>query len=215
MPSAAEKIQFSEAFLEDATVVGREGSAFTVRAGNRRLEAQRATGCLVEPVEGDRVLLAWLGDARFSLSGLARAPRAPSRLSVDGDLEIRVPAGRFAVASQEGIELVTAGEASVTAAEIDVHASRGKLFVEVLEALGEKVEAQWTEVKVVAERVDSIFERLHQRVDRAYRFVREMDQLRAAHIDHRAEKTARLHAENAVITADDVVKVDGAQVHIG
>src|ERR1700679_2503231 len=110
MPSAAEKIQFSEAFLEDATVVGREGGAFVVRAGNRRLEARRATGCLVEPEEGDRVLLAWLGDERFILSVLAREAGAPSRLSVEGDMELRVPAGRFVVASQDGIDLTTAGE---------------------------------------------------------------------------------------------------------
>ena len=215
MSSAAEKIQFSEAFLEDATVVGREGSAFAVRAGNRRLDARRATGCLVEPEEGDRVLLAWLGDERFILSVLTRPAGAASRLSVEGDLELRVPAGRFVVASQDGIDLTTAGEANVTAAELNVNAVRGKLFVETLEALGERVEASFSHVKVVAERVDQVFERLHQRVARSYRFVREMDQLRAAHLDYRAEKTARVHAENAVITADEVVKVDGAQVHIG
>jgi hypothetical protein len=215
MPSAAEKIQFSEAFLEDARVIGREGGAFAVRAGNRRLEARRAAGCLVEPEEGDRVLLAWIGDERFILSVLAREPGAASRLSVDGDLELRVPAGRFVVASQHGIDLTTAADANLTAGELNVTAARAKLFVQALEALGERVEAQWSRAKIVAEKVDGIFERLHQRVARSYRFVREMDQVRAANLDYRAEHTARVHAENAVITADDVVKVDGEQVHIG
>jgi hypothetical protein len=216
MPSAAEKIQFSEAFLEDATVVGREGPAFAVRAGNRRLEARRATGCLVEPEEGDRVLLAWIGDDRFILSVLSReAPAAPTRLSVEGDMELRVPGGRFVVASQEGIDLTTAGETSVTTGALHVNAVEGKLVVQTLEALGERIEASFSHAKLVAERVDSVFERLHQRIARSYRFVREMDQLRAGHIDYRAEHVARVHAENAVITADDVVKVDGAQVHIG
>ncbi len=177
MSSAAEKIQFSEAFLEDATVVGREGPTFAVRAGNRRLEARRATGCLVEPEEGDRVLLAWIGDERFILSVLTREAGATSRLSVEGDMEVRVPAGRFVVASQEGIDLTTAGEANVTAGKLNVSAVEGKLFVQTLEALGERVEASFSAVKVVAERVDQVFERLHQRVARSYRFVREMDQL--------------------------------------
>jgi hypothetical protein len=215
MPSAAEKIQFSEAFLEDATVVGREGGAFVVRAGNRRLEARRATGCLVEPEEGDRVLLAWIGDERFVLSVLVREAASPTRLSVEGDMELRVPGGRFIVASQEGIDLTTPGETNVTAGKLNVNAVEGKLVVQTLEALGERLEASFSHARILAERVDSIFERLHQRVARSYRFVREMDQLRAGHIDYRADHVARVHAENAVITADDVVKVDGAQVHIG
>lgn len=209
MPSAAEKTQFSEAFMEDGTIVGCPGRGmFTVRAGNRLVDARRATGCLVEPEEGDRVLLAWVGDDRFILSVLAREPGASSRLSVDGDLELRVPAGRFVVASQEGIDLTTAADTNVTAGRLSVNAVEGKVFVQALTALGDRLDAEWSRVKVVAER-------LHQKVARSYRFVTEMDQLRAAHLDYRAEQTARVHSHNAVITADEVIKLDGKQVHIG
>ncbi|MBW2454888.1 MAG: DUF3540 domain-containing protein, partial [Deltaproteobacteria bacterium] len=34
-------------------------------------------------------------------------------------------------------------------------------------------------------------------------------------IQHRAEKNYSLHGENALVTADELVKVDGEQIHLG
>ncbi len=53
------------------------------------------------------------------------------------------------------------------------------------------------------------------RIGRAYRTVEETDHLRAESIDHRAEKTLKMHAENSLLTSEQLVKVDGSQVHIG
>ena len=42
-----------------------------------------------------------------------------------------------------------------------------------------------------------------------------LDQLKAEHVDHSAKKTMNLHGENAVMTARQLVKVDGEQIHVG
>jgi hypothetical protein len=68
---------------------------------------------------------------------------------------------------------------------------------------------------VVADSCDSVFDRLLQRVKRSYRFVEEHDQVRAAQIDYVAQNNASLRGENTLITAKDLVKVDGEQIHLG
>jgi len=57
--------------------------------------------------------------------------------------------------------------------------------------------------------------RFSQRVKNAYRRVEGMDQLRAQHIDHAADKTMSLRGENTLMTAKQLVKVDGEQIHMG
>ena len=48
---------------------------------------------------------------------------------------------------------------------------------------------------------------------RSYRAVEETDQLRAGQIDYVAKETLSLHGENALLTAEELVKVDGEQIH--
>jgi Protein of unknown function (DUF3540) len=52
-------------------------------------------------------------------------------------------------------------------------------------------------------------------VPRSLRTVEAMDQLRAGQIDHVAQGTLNLHGENAVVTAEELVKLDGEQIHVG
>ena len=70
-------------------------------------------------------------------------------------------------------------------------------------------------VKAVASTVDSFLGRLSQTVKRAYRFVEESEQVRAQSLDYAARDNVRLHGKNAVITAESLVKMDGAQIHMG
>jgi hypothetical protein len=48
-----------------------------------------------------------------------------------------------------------------------------------------------------------------------YRFVGELDQLRARHLDYRAAETAQIKGDTTVVSARQVVKIDGEQVQIG
>jgi hypothetical protein len=52
-------------------------------------------------------------------------------------------------------------------------------------------------------------------VKRSYRFVEEADQVKAQRIDYAAEKSVCLRGENALVVAEELVKVDGGQIHLG
>jgi hypothetical protein len=148
------------------------------------------------------------GDA-FDLAVLEQRDPGAAVLSVEGDLTLRSVRGKVAVAAQEGIDLVTGAAARIMARAVDVEA------METLSVLGGAVKAELGKVKMYAATLDSFFERVTQRAKRSLRTVEELDQVRAQHIDYAAAGNAQLRGENALITAHDLAKINGEQVHIG
>lgn len=195
--------------------VGSSPRGWLVSIGGRELEATRAAMCLLEPRPGDEVLIAEVGERRFVLGVLARAPGSAARLSVEGDLELAVAAGALRVTAQRGVEVTTPAEASVTAARASLRALSADAVVEKARLLGGLLQLEATKVSTLAGTVETLCERLWQRAERAYRFVEGLDQLRAGNIDQRARQLARLHADNTVITAKHLAKVDAEQIHMG
>jgi hypothetical protein len=217
MRQLARKREQEVAFQEAGTVVEvLEENALTVRTASGTYGARRAFSCLVEPMVGDVVLLSGLpGGACYVLAVLERESEAPARLVADGNLEVRLAKGRFVVAAQEGVDLVSAQDVSVTAGGVRVNAAEGNVVLRQLSVLGSFVRAEFDRIKVLAESCDSVLDRMIQRVKRSYRFVEEHDQVRSAQIDYVAQNNASLRGENTLITAKDLVKVDGEQIHLG
>ncbi|WP_437514945.1 DUF3540 domain-containing protein [Sorangium sp. So ce1099] len=216
MGDVAARLRARAVFEEFGEVVGVRPGAARVRTALAEVDARRAVSCLVEPAAGDRVLLATEegGDA-FVLAVLERPEGAPTILAVDGDLELRAQRGKVTVAAQLGVDVAAGAPIRVAAPAVDVTAVEGRLAVQVLDVFGAVVKAELGKVKTLARSVDAVFERLSQRVRRSYRTVEEIDQVRARQIDYEAQGNARLHGENALVTAEVLAKVNGAQVHLG
>ncbi|NUP10341.1 MAG: DUF3540 domain-containing protein [Polyangiaceae bacterium] len=222
MLSAAEKIDPTSAteragFVTRVDRVAGERSArITISLDGGSVEARRATSCLLDPIAGDRVLVALLGDgSTFVLAVLEREGDAPGSMSLDRDLKLELPEGRLSILTKDGVSMASAGGVSVVAPSVDVKAVDGRLGIERLALAGKHLLAEFVAVKAAASAVDTTLDRLSQRVKRAYRFVTELDQLKAKRVDWAAEKSMRLHGENTVMTADELVKVDGEHIHMG
>lgn len=198
------------------TVVRIDGATLVVQADFGELQAKRAKGCLLEPEPGDLVLFAAATDGRcYVLSVLEREEGVPGTIVADGDLNIKVPRGRLGVAAQEGIGMVSAKGVSVVSANLEVNAVDGSVGMQRLSFLGSIVRAEIEKAKILAGSLDSVLERLSQRVKRSYRTVEESEHLRAERVDYVAKKTMSLRGENTLVTAQELVKVDGAQIHLG
>lgn len=194
----------------------REDGVVVVRTASGEHEARRAVSCLVAAEVDDVVLMVRAPrEGAYVLAVLRRDTAGSTRVAVDGDLDVQLRGGRFRVAAQEGVDLVSAREVSVVAEGVRVSAAEGNVVLKGLSFLGEAVRAELDHVKLVAQRFDAVLERVSQRVQRSYRTVAETDQVRAARIDYTAEKTMSLHGEHALVTADALVKVDGEQIHLG
>jgi hypothetical protein len=218
MKSFARKIEPRVAVQEVCTVVGVSGAVIEVASGGGVYEARRAAGCLLVPQIGDEVLVAIAaagpGPSCWVISVLERDGSTQAVLELDGDVGLRVPRGRLSITA-EGLDLVSGTETNLVSAELNVRASQSSVVLEKLAFLGSSLLAEVKAVRVVADALDTAAERLVQRVKRAYRFVAEVDHVRAERIDVAATKELSLRAENAVIMAEELVKVDGAQIHVG
>ncbi len=212
----ARKLDELEAYQVMGTVVHAEPGLFVVRTGRGDMRARRATSCLVEPREGDFVLVAGApSGAAWVLAVLEREAGAGASLACDGDLEIKVPEGRLRVASKEGIDLVTQKEVSVLAEGVRVHAAAGSVVLDRLSYIGSLVRTEIGKWRHEGGIVERVVERVSERVKRSFRTVEEVDQVRAERIDYSAKQVMSLRAENAIVSAEQLVKMDGEQIHLG
>ncbi len=194
----------------------RADGGVLVRTASGDHEAERAVSCLVAAEVDDLVLVARSPrEGAFVLAVLRREGGAATTVAVAGDLDVRLTEGRLRVAAQEGVDLLSAREVSVIAGGLRVNAAEGNVVIKTLSFLGEAVGAEIDRLKLLGGRLDAALDRVSQRVRQSYRTVAETDHLRAERIDHTADKTMSLHAEHALVTADELVKVDAEQIHLG
>jgi hypothetical protein len=194
----------------------REDGAVVVRTASGEHEARRAVSCLVAAEVDDVVLVVRSPlEGAFVLAVLRRDRSVATRVAIAGDLDVQLGSGRFRVAAQEGVELLSAREVSVVAGGVRVNATEGHVVLKGLSFLGEAVRAEIDRVKLVAQSFDAVLGRFSQRVQRSYRTIEETDQVRAQRIDYTAEKTMSLHGEHTLLTAEELVKLDAEQIHVG
>lgn len=221
MKNAAAKLDEDVVFQCMGTIVRVEGAIFVVQTDRGDIRARRAVSCLVEPLLHDFVMVGgqsradspW-AKAAYVLAVLEReSPNA--QLVCDGDLDVRLNNGKLRVAATEGVDVVTAKEVNMMASEVGIHTSRAKLFAAEILAIGSEVVGELANVKLKGTFFDKVFERVSERVQRSFRRVDEIDQLKAKQMDYLAEETLCLRSENMVAVAKELVKVDGEQIHFG
>ncbi|WP_198369229.1 DUF3540 domain-containing protein [Roseomonas rosulenta] len=182
-----------------AEILGPEGEGFALLLGGQRACARRAFSCLVEPAPGDLVLVAVAGGERYILAVLERRGDAPLCLPLAEGASITATPGRIDVAT--GTFALQADAAQVAATKLGVLAGR--------------TDVRLGAVRLVAEAIESMAERVIGRFRRSYRFVEEGEHLRARDIDHRASGHLHLRGDTTAVQAKALVKVQSAQIHLG
>lgn len=215
MSNAIKKLSRSAVYQERATIVAADAGGWLVQSESGRYTATRAVSCLVEPDVGDLALCA-VGEDGTShvLAILERTAGRPAVISTEGDVSIR-SSGRLQLSGQDGLDLVTRGEANVVASEVSVHAERGSLVIDAMRVVGGLISGDVDRVKLVARALDQVVDRFTQRVKASYRTIEELDRVRAKNVDHVASGTMKVHARETVMTADGLVKMDAEQIHVG
>jgi hypothetical protein len=218
VPSPAKKIEWREPAFDEGVVVATDATDATdagirVRLPDGEVAACRAKSCVVEPAVGDTVLLA-RGRAGWWVLAVLCGETAV-RIAVEGDLEIAAPRGRVRVVGDEGIELTARRTVDVISSKLGIHTVDATAVFERMTLIGAKLRADVGAISAIAGAVETVVERVTERAKRVYRFIEELDQVRAEHIDYAATKLCCVRGENTVMTAGECVKIDGEQVHIG
>ena len=216
MDNLARLVNREPVFLEYCSVTDSEGRFFTVETASETLTAKKSVNCLVEPLPGDTVLISRTDSGRCYILGvLERAEAGPSTLVFDGDVELKTTDGRFSVAAQDGIDLVTAKDTSMVSAELSVNSMEAEVNIQHLSVFGMFLEGQIERIKLIGQACDSIFDRVSQRVKRSYRRVEELDQLKAGQLSYFVKKLMSLRGKYSVLTAEEDVRIDGDKILMG
>lgn len=192
-----------------------ERDTFVVDTDGGDVIARRAASCLLVPRAGDRVLMGCT-PAPYLLAVLERDDQeTPSEIAVDGDTRIVARNGSLELDAEEGLRLRTRKVIDALAERITVKTRTAELVSSAVDAVAKHLRLSADEIGVVARHHDLICERISQKAERVYRFIGELDQLRAHTFDYRAEHTAQIRGDNTVMVARELAKIDGEQIHIG
>jgi Protein of unknown function (DUF3540) len=189
---------------------------FTVQTDSARYQALCAPSCLLQPEVGDKVLLVTdtEGDD-YVLAVLVRAEASGARVNLPADTDMQTQGGTLKISGCDGLALQSAHQVSVLAPQLQVSALQGDVTIHHLSIVGEAWRSCIDTVKTVGRSFDSVLERCHARVSRSYRQVEELDQVKAGQIDYQADTSLQLHGKYALVTAQELVKMDADQIHLG
>ena len=204
-----------DAVTQELAIVERVEPELYVRAAAGLYRAKRAASCLVAPAPGDRVLVAVAESGEgWVLAVLERADEGALPLRFEGDVELS-STGAVRLEGDEGVELRSKRTVGIAARLLDVRAIDVRAATERLGLAGGVAQVSLESAKAVIGTLDTTFERLSSRMKRCYRFVEELDMTRAHEIDTRAEKTLHLRSKNTFVNAEQLVKLEGEQIHLG
>lgn len=215
MENPARALGKEEGFLECGTVKLAERSAFTVAAESGVFTAKRSFSCIVEPLPRDMVLVSHTSSGCYILAILERHGDQHACLAFEGDADLRVKQGRLRVAAQEGIDLVSAKDTALVSPELSINSVQADVTIQHLAFFGTFLEGQIERIKLIGQACDSIFERVSQRVKRCYRWVEELDQLKAGQLNYLVRKLMSLRGKYSVLTAEEDMRIDGDKILMG
>ena len=200
-------------FQEAAMVIRDE--PLTLQSMGVEFKAERAASCLLKPKVGDEVLAAHLPDRRVYVLAVLTREGKSTELEADGDLRIRAASGRVDLQASQGIGIGTPEDVSIASARVNIKTVAGAWLSDTLTVVVKSLASELEKAHVKSGVLDSVVGRFTQKAKRVVRMVEETDILRAERLDYAAQKSVVIQGENAVVTAKQLIKVDGDQIHLG
>ena len=203
---AHQEIGVVRALSEDGIEVEIAGESFT---------AERAVSCLVRPEPGDEVLLVVpaIGPL-YVLAVLRRDAHDPLRIGAE-DRELSLHARAVRITGATSVDLAAGSDLRMTARAVELRGCTAGVFFEKVEFVSRRVLSEVERARTAFGVLEGVVDRLTQRIGRSYRYVEDLDLTRAGQIDLRAERALNMRGRHTVITAEQLVKVDGEQIHLG
>lgn len=208
MPQTAKRLETAPPVLEYAHVVSVDDRACLLAADCGELAATRATGCLLAPQPGDLVLASVDGAGRaFVLSVLARPEAAPGTIDYPGDVTLRTGGD---------LRLHGTGDTSLSAgATVTLAGEHGEAAFGSMSLLTKVARLRCKTLSVMAKAAEQLVGHLTQRLTNAVRLVADHEEVQAQSMRYCVADTLAMHAKNAQHIAEEVVKIDAGQVHLG
>jgi uncharacterized protein DUF3540 len=195
-------------------VIAPDCDSWRVRDGARERLAQRALSCLVEPAPDDLVLGAALRDGpSYVLAVLARQA-GEVRLQLDPRSQLTAADGELTLSAAAGIRL-EAPALELSSQRLQVVAERGSLWIDSLALLSSFLRVDVSKAALVARALETFAESIATRAKRVWRHSSELEQVQAAELQLRVDGTLDVRGRDALLSAKQLFKLNGEQVHVG
>jgi len=218
MQELASKIENTQPILEYGHISEVNGRHFTVLTSYGEIVTERAVSCLVQPEMGDTVLLSLdMPGNNFILSVLRRdaGKRGETSILFDGEVNLHVNDGNLSLTSDKGITVGSREDVTCVGRKLSVHADEGEVTIKNCSFLGTFLHVQVERFKHVADIADSIYRRWTQRLENAFRFVKEEEEVQTGSTRYLVEDTLTMHSKNAVHMSEEIVTINAEQIHLG
>lgn len=190
------------------------------------LSCQRAASCLLRPEAGDLALVALPSPGRgaaFILAVLERAEAgSPATLDLASGARLCAAEGGVHIEAAQGISLSTPAQLSASAGGMSFASGKMNFATGSVRWLADSFSFVGKLLELVTQRfTETAAERetqagtWTQRLGDSYRHVQELDETQAGMVRTLARDTALLHGRVTHVQAEEFVKVDGQEVHLG
>lgn len=204
-----------QAGLETARVQARDDGGCLLLGNGGIHTAQIAFGCGIRPEVGDTVLcLRDEGGRYFILNVLQRQGPSPAVLGVEGDLVLQSAQGNLTLAGRN-LDMAAAERVQLLGRRVDLQAEESLARIGRGTLSGEELSAHVSRMRLFADSVETVARRLLQRLKLSLRMVDGLDQLNARDKLETVHNLSASRARQAVVTAEEDVRIDGSRVHIG
>lgn len=182
------------------------GEEYVVFSGGGAHSVKLSASCVVVPEEGDTVLLTTGEQGGFIISVLEKADKSsPLRIGSEGAVEMF---------SGESLN-ICAPDISNTADNFSITAATATIFAKTLSTLAEFISTQAGRIKHTAQSAEGLFKRYILRCETSHKYTADHDEEQTASKRIMVDGVLNIHTESTLHTAEEHIKLDGEQVHLG
>jgi hypothetical protein len=183
-------------------------ASFLVACNEGQVSCQKAEGCLIQPSEGDLVLVhREVDEMGWIVSVLMRGAAAKQCV-------VQIPSNSVIKAQDNTIHF-SAATTTFDSTELTINSSLFQVNCENTQFMGKLFQITAGTFKAVGQTFTSIADRITQYSHTYFRTTTGVDKTDAKQLEIRAEQLLRIKGDYTLIEGDSLVKAKGSQIHFG
>ncbi|HAJ26543.1 MAG TPA: hypothetical protein DCG53_04755 [Syntrophus sp. (in: bacteria)] len=178
------------------------------------LWVRKAEGCLLQPDIGDRVLITADADAGGYILMVLDKVGACYEMVFSGEASLRTETGPLKLQADN---VIVRGDKSVVleAPDIEITGISGRVRFAACSLLASIMEVRSKRAVQVVDILDSVIGRVTERVRDSFRWIENLEQIRAGRIRTIVNDRFTVKAGHASLISEEEVAIDGKKIHIG
>ena len=202
--------------IEYGTVHKLEAKEIVIHSQAGVITAKRAFSCVVNPEAGDKVMYSRDHKEQYYVLAIVERPLQQSaRLSFQGDVAIESVQGEILITGQSGLQIASAESIALVSNQVNVIAKKGLINIDDAIVTGEKASSHISRLSVFAKSIDTVADRLSQKLKNSFRVIEGVDQTKAGDVLTTIKNLFSLRARQSAIIAKKDIKIDAERIHMG